>query len=135
MSATNAKTAMELVTEAKRRVTNLTPEQVATELAGGDILLVDVREPGERLQNGAISGAVHAPRGMLEFYADPASPYHRPEFDPARRTILYCAAGSRSALAADALRQLGYASVAHLDGGLRGWQEAGRPVEPGGAHV
>jgi rhodanese-related sulfurtransferase len=129
MSVTHAKTAMELVAEAKGRVTNLTPKQVAAELAGGDLLLVDVRERGERLQNGAIPGAVHAPRGMLEFYADPASPYHRPEFDPAGRTIMYCAAGSRSALAADALRQLGYANVAHLDGGLKGWQEDGRPVE------
>ena len=129
MAATRAKTAMELVAEAKRRVTNLTPEQVAAELAGGDVLLVDVREPGERAQNGAIPGAVHAPRGMLEFYADPASPYHRPEFDPARRTILYCAAGSRSALAADALQQLGYSNVAHLDGGFKGWKESGQPVE------
>ncbi len=66
---------------------------------------------------------------MLEFYADPASPYHRPEFDPARRTILYCASGGRSALAADALQGLGYANVAHLDGGFKGWQERGRPVE------
>jgi rhodanese-related sulfurtransferase len=122
-------------TAAKQRVENLDVDQAAQELERGDVVLVDIREPSEREQNGAIPGAVHAPRGMLEFYADPASPYHRPEFDPARRTILYCAAGSRSALAADALRQLGYASVAHLDGGLKGWQEAGRPVEPGGAHV
>ena len=132
MSATSAKTAMELVAEAKRRVTNLTPEQVAGELAGGNVLLVDVREPEERYQNGAIPGAVHAPRGMLEFFADPASPYHRPEFAPDRRTILYCAAGSRSALATDALQQLGFADIAHLDGGLKGWQESGRPVEPVG---
>jgi rhodanese-related sulfurtransferase len=122
------KSAAELVAEAKRRVTNLTPEQVATELARGDILLVDVREPEECRQNGAIPGAVPAPRGMLEFYADPASPYHRPEFDPARRAILYCAAGSRSALAADTLQQLGYANVAHLDGGFKGWQAAGQLV-------
>ena len=129
MSTTSAKTVMEQVAEAKRRVTNLTPEQVADELVGGDVLLVDVREPGERIQNGAIANAVPAPRGMLEFYADPASPYHRPEFDLARRTILSCAAGSRSALAADALQRLGYSNVAHLDGGLKGWQESGRPVE------
>lgn len=128
MATTSAKSVTELVAEAKRRVTNLTPEQVAAELARGDVLLVDVREPEERVQNGAIPHAVHAARGMLEFYADPTSPYHRPEFDPTRRTILYCAAGSRSALAADALQQLGYANVAHLDGGFKGWKEGGRPV-------
>ncbi len=129
VATTNAKSITELVSEAKRRVTNLTPEQVAAEQARGDALLVDVREPEERAQNGAIPNAVHAARGMLEFYADPTSPYHRPEFDPARRTILYCAAGSRSALAADALQQLGYSNVAHLDGGFKGWKESGQPVE------
>ncbi len=129
VATTNAKSITELVGEAKRRVTNLTPEQVGAELAQGDALLVDVREPEERAQNGAIPNAVHAARGMLEFYADPSSPYHRPEFDPARRTILYCAAGSRSALAADALQQLGYSDVAHLDGGFKGWKESGQPME------
>jgi rhodanese-related sulfurtransferase len=77
----------------------------------------------------------HAPRGMLEFWADPTSAYHREEFDPARRTILYCASGGRSALAADTLQRMGYANVAHLDGGIKAWKEGGRPVEevgPGG---
>ncbi len=66
---------------------------------------------------------------MLEFYADPTSAYHRPEFDPARRTILHCASGGRSALAADMLQGLGYGRVAHLDGGLKAWKETGLPVE------
>jgi rhodanese-related sulfurtransferase len=65
---------------------------------------------------------------MLEFYADPTSPYHRPEFDPARRTILYCASGGRSALAAETLTQLGYANVGHLDGGIKAWTSSGREV-------
>jgi rhodanese-related sulfurtransferase len=82
---------------------------------------VDLREPDEVANSGTIPGAVHAPRGMLEFYADPASPYHRAEFDPARRTILYCASGGRSALAVEALQQLGYGQVAHLDGGFKAW--------------
>ena len=108
----------------------LTPKEFGERVrAGEDLLLVDVREPEERAQNGAIPNAVHAARGMLELYADPTSPYHRPEFDPARRTILYCAAGSRSVLAADALQQLGYTNVAHLDGGFKGWKEGGQPVE------
>src|SRR5215218_1011097 len=122
-------TAAAMVAAAKARIENLTVDQTVTELVGGDAMLVDVREPEERLQQGVILGAVHAPRGMLEFYADPTSPYHRPEFDPSRRVILHCASGGRSALAADTLRQLGYASVAHLDGGFKAWKEAGRPVE------
>jgi rhodanese-related sulfurtransferase len=124
-----AKTAAELVAEAKQRVENLTVDQVAAELEQGDALLVDLREPGELAQQGAIPGAVHAPRGMLEFWADPTSAYHRAEFDPNRRVVLHCASGGRSALAADTLQQMGYTNVAHLDGGFTAWKTAGRPVE------
>lgn len=128
MAATSVKTAQDLVTQAKRRVTNLTPAEVAEAIESGDPLLVDLREPAERVQNGALPNDVHAPRGMLEFYADPSSPYHRPEFDPARRTILYCASGGRSSLAADTLQQMGYTNVAHLDGGVKAWRESGQPI-------
>ena len=120
-------TAADLVSQAKAQVENLTPEQVAKELADGAVL-VDLREPGELANDGIIEGAIHAPRGMLEFWADPSSPYHRPELNPERRTILYCASGGRSALAAAALGQLGYTNVAHLDGGARAWIQAGLPV-------
>ncbi len=129
MAQATPKTAAQMVAEAKQRVENLTPEQVAAELARGDALLVDLRESEERYQNQAIPDAVHAPRGMLEFWADPTSPYHRQEFDPAQRIILHCASGGRSALAAETLRQMGYANVAHLDGGLKAWKEGGLPVE------
>jgi rhodanese-related sulfurtransferase len=128
-TAVAARSAAQLVAEARSAVENLTPDQVAAEIARGDALLVDLREPEERVQNGTIPGAVHAARGMLEFYADPASPYHRPEFDRARRTILYCASGGRSALAAQTLRVLGYTDVAHLDGGFKAWIASGRPAE------
>jgi rhodanese-related sulfurtransferase len=124
-----AKTAAELVAEAKQRVENLTVDEVAAELERGDVVLVDLREPGELAQQGAIPGAVHAPRGMLEFWADPTSAYHRTEFDPNRRVVLHCASGGRSALAADTLQQMGYTNVAHLDGGFNAWKAAGRPVE------
>jgi rhodanese-related sulfurtransferase len=124
----NAKTTANLVAEAKARIANLTPADVAAEIEAGDVLLVDVREPEELRQSGSLPGAVHAPRGMLEFYADPTTAYHRPEFDPARRTILYCASGGRSALATDALQALGYDRVAHLEGGLKAWREAGLTV-------
>jgi rhodanese-related sulfurtransferase len=127
----SVKTAAHLVAEAKAQIENLSPEEVAAELQRGEAIVVDLREPAERIEQGVIGGAVHAPRGMLEFYADPTSAYHRPDFDPARRTILYCASGGRSALAADTLRDLGYTRVAHLNGGLKAWREAGFRVEPG----
>lgn len=122
------RTAAQMVQEAKERIENLTPQQVADEMKQGDVLLVDIREPGEREQAGVIPGAISAPRGMLEFWADPGSPYHRPEFQPDRRVILHCASGGRSALAADMLKELGYSRAAHLDGGLKAWSESGQMV-------
>lgn len=124
------KSAMDLVKEAKAQVENLMPEQVAKELDSGDAVLVDLREPQELEATGMIPGAVHAPRGMLEFYADPSLPYHREEFEPDRRIIVHCASGGRSALAAKTLQEMGYTNVAHLDGGIKAWQEEGRPTEP-----
>lgn len=121
-------TITELVAGAKARINNLGPDQVAAELEADEVVLVDLREPRELEDSGVIPGAVHAPRGMLEFWADPASPYHRSEFDPGRRTLLYCASGGRSALAAVTLQELGYRNVAHLDGGIKAWTEAGRPT-------
>lgn len=125
-------TVVELVTRAKGQVENLTPDQVAREVVQG-AALIDLREPAELQNDGMIEGAVHAPRGMLEFYADPASPYHRNELEPTRRTIVYCASGGRSALAAVTLADLGYTDVAHLDGGLKAWKSAGRPTVPASA--
>ena len=127
-----ASTVVDLVTRAKARVENLTPEQVAREAAEGAVL-IDLREPAELQSEGMIEGAIHAPRGMLEFYADPNSPYHREDLDPSRRTILYCASGGRSALGAVALADLGYADVAHLDGGVKAWRADGRPLVTPGA--
>lgn len=123
------RTAAEMVQDAKQRVENLTVEQAARELESGDVLLVDVRESSERAEHGVIPGALEAPRGMLEFWADPTSPHHRSEFQPDRRVILHCASGGRSALSAAMLEELGYTNVAHLDGGITAWKETGRPVE------
>jgi len=121
-----------MVAEAKKRVENLTVDETARELEQGDALLVDIREPAERVENGSIAEAVEAPRGMLEFWADPTNAYHRDEFEPARRIILHCASGGRSALAAATLQDLGYERVAHMDGGFKAWKEAGRPVQDEG---
>ncbi|HUS60902.1 MAG TPA: rhodanese-like domain-containing protein [Acidimicrobiales bacterium] len=122
------KRAMDLVIDAKGRIENLTAEQLSKELEAGDVVLFDLREQNERELHGVIPGAIHAPRGMLEFWADPTMPMHRPEFDPSRRMVLHCAAGGRSALAADTLTQMGYRNVAHLEGGFEGWKTAGGAV-------
>ena len=122
------KSAAEMVKDAKSRTESLNADQVERELGEG-ALVVDIREPGELAQTGMIPGAVSVPRGMLEFMADPDSPSHNPALDPERRVILHCAAGGRSALAADTLKQLGFTNVAHLDGGMTAWTEAGKPVD------
>ena len=116
------------VQEARSRIDNLSPDQVAAEMATGAVTLVDVRDAPE-LAGGVIAGAVHASRGMLEFHADPTSPLHKAELDPAKRVILHCASGGRSALAGQTLKSLGYQNVGHLDGGFKAWQAAGKPVE------
>ena len=122
------KTSEQMVTEARERIETLTPEQVASQVKLG-ATLIDLRESEERVQHGIISGALHFPRGMLEFWADPKSPDHRPEFDPNHRIILHCMGGGRSALAADTLHQLGFIKVAHMDGGFERWKQEGLPVK------
>lgn len=121
-------TVAEMVRAARERVENLSPAEVAAELGSPDVVLVDVREPGEQLADGVIPGALAAPRGMLEFHADPVSPYHLDALAPERRVIVHCKSGARSALAAATLADMGYTRVAHLDGGIVGWREAGQPV-------
>lgn len=121
-------TIAEQVAAAKLSIENLSPAQADAERAAGGALLVDIREADELAANGTFPDAIHAPRGMLEFYADPASAYHREQFDPGRRMILCCASGGRSALAVKALQELGYADVAHVDGGMKAWKDAGLPT-------
>ena len=122
------KTAAQLVAAAKGRIENLTPDEVEAELAAEGVTLVDIREASEQQQSGRIPGAIDAPRGMLEFYADPSSPYHRPEFQPKQRIILHCASGGRSALAADTLQEMGTPGFGHLAGGFKAWEAAGKSV-------
>ncbi|MEK6975101.1 MAG: rhodanese-like domain-containing protein [Candidatus Thermoplasmatota archaeon] len=123
-------TVKDLIAEARTKIDSLPAAEMARALEAPNVLLVDLREPGERAEHGTIPGALAAPRGMLEFYADPATPYHKKDFDPARRVLLYCASGGRSALAGATLRRLGYDRVAHLDGGFKAWKEAGQEIVP-----
>ena len=127
-STTAPKSAAEMVKAAKQEIVNLTPQQVQDELAKGNLILIDIRESEELKQNGRIAGAIHAPRGMLEFYADPSMPYYKPEFDKSKKIILHCASGGRSALATVTLKQMGYENIAHMDGGYKAWKESGKPV-------
>ncbi len=123
------KSASDLVTEAKTQVENLDADAVEAELSSGKAVLVDLREAEELTANGRIPDSVHVPRGMLEFRADPTSPYHQEPFDRSKRVILHCASGGRSALGAATLQAMGYTDVAHLDGGFTAWKEAGKPTE------
>ena len=121
-------TAADMVATAAGHVRTLTAAEVEAHVLTEACQLIDVREPEELDEQGLIAGAFHVPRGLLEFWADPASPMHRPELDPSRTTILYSAGGSRSALAARTLEDLGYGDVAHLGGGIAAWARAGLPV-------
>ena len=119
----------ELVAEAKTRIDSLSVDAVRHGLARNELLLVDIRDIRELGREGRIPGALHAPRGMLEFWIDPASPYHRAELATDKRLVLFCASSWRSALAAAALRDMGVTDVAEMEGGFTAWRDAGGPVE------
>ena len=122
------KTAVEMVTEASALFEQVPPADSAKELASGISVLLDVRE-GEEWRHGHIAGSVSAPRGLVEFFADPTSPRHIAALDPSRRVVMVCASGARAALAASTLRDMGYQDVAVLAGGLKAWAEAGLPLD------
>jgi len=115
----------------RHQVTEYTPAELAEALATrpDDVVVVDIREIQERVDKGAIPGSQHAPRGMLEFWADPAMGYYREFFDPDKEIVVHCAGGQRSVLAAFALQEMGYPRVAHLDVGFDGWARDGQAVE------
>ena len=94
-----------------------------------DVVLVDLRDPRELEREGRIPGAFHCPRGMLEFWIDPQSPYHKPAFADAKKFIFFCAGAKRSALATQTAQKMGLRPVAHLEGGFSAWKKAGGPVE------
>ena len=119
----------ELVAEAKTRIETLSVQETLERREAGDVLLVDIRDPRELHREGRIPGAFHAPRGMLEFWVDPASPYHKPELATDKTLVLFCASSWRSALSAQALQEMGHESVAEMGGGFSAWREAGAPID------
>ena len=119
-----------LVDEAMGQVTTYSVEQVKARLNDPKVQIVDIRDPRELEREGTVSGALLAPRGMLEFWVDPASPYFKPVFaDESKEFILFCGAGWRSALATKTLQDMGMTNVAHIDGGWGEWVKAGAPTE------
>jgi rhodanese-related sulfurtransferase len=123
------RTAKSLVDEAMTQVTTYTPEKARALHGHQGVQFVDVRDVRELEREGVMPGAVHAPRGMLEFWVDPESPYHRDVFAQDKEYVLFCALGWRSALATKTLMDMGLERVAHIDGGFTAWKEAGGPVE------
>jgi rhodanese-related sulfurtransferase len=121
------KSIMELVAEAKAVVLAITPQEAAQLQAKG-ALIVDVRDAPELQASGKVKGAIHVSRGMLEFKADPKSPYHDPVFDQNKTVILYCASGGRSALSGKALKEIGFKDVRNL-GAFKDWAEGGGAIE------
>ena len=119
----------QLVAEAMAQVRTYSVAEVQARLSDASVQVVDIRDIRE-LAEGTVVGAFHAPRGMLEFWVDPASPYHKPLFaDESKEFILFCGAGWRSALATKALQDMGMRNVAHIDGGYTAWVKAGAPTE------
>ena len=119
----------QLVAEANAVVESIPVAQAMKELQAGDVAFIDIRDLPELERDGKIPGAVHASRGMLEFHADPESPYHKEVFASGKKLLIYCASGGRSALAAQRLQDMGFNNVAHVSGGLKAWKEANGLVE------
>lgn len=129
MAQTITKGFRQLLDAALAKVRTLKPEEAKELLGRPDVTFVDLRDPREVEREGAIPGAFHCPRGMLEFWIDPASPYHKPVFAEDRTFVFFCAGGWRSALSAATAQDMGLRPVAHIDGGYTAWREKGFPTE------
>ncbi|MDE2376539.1 rhodanese-like domain-containing protein [Bradyrhizobium sp.] len=127
-------TVKEMLEAANAAVPKISPAQAQEMIGKGNVLVLDVRDAPEVEKSGKIDGALHVSRGMLEFRADPASPYHDKKFSKDKTVILYCASGGRAALAGKVLKDMGYGQVYNI-GGFKDWADAGgaieKPIEPG----
>lgn len=125
----NISSAADLVAEAERHIKTITAEQALALFGRDDVAFIDIRDVRELEREGKIPGAFHAPRGLLEFWVDPKSDYHKPVFVSGKTLVLFCAAGWRSALAAKTLQDMGLNDVCHIEGGFGAWKAAGGAVE------
>lgn len=119
-----------LLAEANAEIEAISAQEAAALLGDEDTVIVDIRDPRELEREGKIPGAFHATRGMLEFWIDPESPYHKPVFSSGKTFVFYCAGGLRSALATKTAQDMGLSPVKHIEGGFSAWKKAGLPVEP-----
>ena len=118
----------QLVDEAKARITTIGLEEARARLGRDGVVFVDLRDVRELEREGMIPGAFHCPRGMLEFWIDPDSPYYKDVFTPGKTFVFYCNGAWRSALACDVAQQMGLDTVVEMDGGFTAWKQAGHPV-------
>ncbi len=130
MPQTIRKSVMAMVAEADAQVRKVEIDEALALHGGEDAVFIDLRDIRELAKTGRIAGARHVPRGMLEFWIDPESPYHKPFFSEDRTFVFYCAGAWRSALAAKTADDMGLAPVAHLGGGIQAWIDAGGPIDP-----
>ena len=122
------KTVKMLVAEAKQQTKSISPADAHHRQQAGDAILIDIRDIRELQRDGCIEGAFHAPLGMLEFWADPESPYHKEIFATERELVLFCASSWRSALAAKTLQDMGLSNIHDMNGGFTAWKTAGLPI-------
>lgn len=118
-----------LMKEANEQIETMSVDATKRVMIDDDVQLIDIRDVRELWREGKIPGAYHAPRGMLEFWVDPESPYHKELFASGKKFIFYCAAGARSALATKAMQDMGLKPVAHIEGGFGAWKKAEAPIE------
>ena len=121
----------QLIAEAEAAIETVPVAEAVGLVGREDTVLVDLRDPRELEREGRVPGAFHCPRGMLEFWVDPESPYHKPVFAQDKKFVFFCGGGWRSALAARDAQAMGLKPVAHVAGGFAAWKKQGGPVEPG----
>ena len=122
-------TVKQLVQQAYKEIETISVEQAIKLYENPDVLIVDIRDIRELEREGRIPGSFHAPRGMLEFWADPESPYHHKQFASNKKLVLHCAKGWRSALGTKTLQDMGMENICHFEGGFEAWKEKGGPVD------
>ncbi len=118
-----------LVEEAKKAIEELSAEEAVALIGNDSVVIIDIRDVRELQRDGKIPGSFHCPRGMLEFWIDPSSPYHKDVFAQDKKFVFHCASGWRSALATQVAQRMGLKPVAHIESGFTGWKKAGGPVE------
>ena len=124
------RTVEQMVADANKEVEEISINDAKALVGREDVLFIDIRDIRELAKTGRVSGARHVPRGMLEMWIDPDTPYHREFFAEDKKFIFYCAGAWRSALAAKTAQDMGLMPVAHLEGGIKAWIEAGGPIDP-----